>query len=334
MSILWCGGEDIDFGNGATVYVITGGGFRTDYARCGLASSGQGQAPSNSILKSTTFQGGAVTDAWLHFHLGNSIAANTNIMFCGFTNSSKASGDGLYVGVGSTTTKIRLITWNSSSQAQLAIESGNSIGNSTPHDIDIQVMSYGASATVNVYVDHSLVITFTGDVRISSLTNLDQIGIAGEGHDHRNVISEVIISTVDTRSNSLVTHYPNGTGNANQWAGAYTDIDESTLSDTDLIYTNTNAQGVQLGLSNLPSGTFAIRGAKAIARCEKTSDASVTQLKIGVRSGTTTDVDAGRVVATDTFTSYDRVMDVNPITSSAFTQAEIDALQIAFESLT
>ena len=62
MSILWCGGEDIDFPNGNAVSVTNNSGFwsRSGYTRCSLSSSG-------GISKSTYFPGGPVTSAWITF---------------------------------------------------------------------------------------------------------------------------------------------------------------------------------------------------------------------------------------------------------------------------
>jgi hypothetical protein len=57
MAILWVGGEDIDFPNGAAPVVsTTSTTFRSGWARCSV-----GPNSSSNLMKSTVFPGGAIT---------------------------------------------------------------------------------------------------------------------------------------------------------------------------------------------------------------------------------------------------------------------------------
>lgn len=331
MNIYWCGGEDIDFPNGTTVYTRTdAAAFRSGYARAALSSSAQGVAPSNNVIVGSTFPVGAITSGWLQFRMTSTNTENTNIKMCGFTKSGKASGEGLYVGLGNPATKIRLITWNGSNQTQLAVESGTSISaGGDIYLITMEVIDYGASATVRVYVNSNMVIEYTGDVRISSITDIDRVGISGEGNKYRHVMSEIIVADSDTRTLSLVTLFPNAAGDTNDWTGAYTDIDEGTISDADAVYVDSAAQDAQFNLSGTPAGTFSVDAIKVVARNCKTGDAAVGTLHLGVKSNGTVDVDDGHASATAWGTSEWLTPTVN---EAQLTTALLDALQLNLRS--
>ncbi len=326
-NILWCGGEDIDFPNGVAVkhsahYV---------YGRESLA------AVDSSITGTTqytcigaSFPGGAVTSCWLRFLLYCTASSiDSNWLLAGLTVTGKSGGDGLYVSVGSPSSKLRLVTWNGSSQTQLAIESGSSIGSLGFYSISMQVISYGASATVNVYVGSNLVITYTGDIRISSMTNVDRVGFTGNYYAARVVMSEFIVSDSDTRNMSLATLPPNAAGDANAWTGAYTDIDETTVSDADLVYTNAAANDAQFNLADSPAGTWVVLATKISARATKSSDAAIGTLKLGFKSGGTVDVDAGQALTTS-WATYERL--TATINGATPTTSDLTALQLNLRS--
>jgi hypothetical protein len=224
---------------------------------------------------------------------------------------------------------VALIKYDGTTKTELAAEVGDSLTNITLHKLDMQLINYGATATVNVYVDGVLVITYTGDVTVSGVTALDSVflGVCSlNGAD----ISEIIVADEDTRNLSLVTMAPNGAGDTQDWTGAYTDIDEITLDDADLIYTDVAAKDQQCNLINIPSGSFACKAVKISARATKSVDASIGTLKLGIKSGTV-DVDAGHALTTG-WVTYERLMLVNPVGGLAFTVAELNALQGDFQS--
>src|SRR6266699_7117527 len=84
---------------------------------------------------------------------------------------------GLYVVFGAATTKLALYKYDGTTQTLLAAETGNSFTLSTLHRLDLQLVSYGASATVNVCFNGILVITFSGGTTVSGVTDLDSIFI-------------------------------------------------------------------------------------------------------------------------------------------------------------
>ena len=195
----------------------------------------------------------------------------------------------------------------------------------------MQVVDYGETGTVNIYTNGSLVISYTGDIRFGApAVHLDCVILGMQGNNFV-YLSEIIVSDTDTRNMSLVTLYPSAAGDVSDWTGAYTNIDELGIDDADLIYDNTDGHQAMFALSNLPAGSFSVLAVKESVRACRASDSTPTSLDIGIKSGATVDVDDNHALTT-TWTSYERLMLVNPVTGNAFTPTEIDGLQMVLES--
>jgi hypothetical protein len=254
MTILWFGGEDIDFPNGTPIAVRTASSpFRSGYARCGLNCG-----TSSTASRSLSFSGGAVTSAWLHFQAFVN-SATTTIPFAGLGLNSAGNG-GIFVGSSTTVAgKCALYKWDGTTLTQLATETGTSLpGSGAIIAIDVQISSYGASSTVNVYVNNNLVITFSGSTAISGISNLDCAAVwCNSGGNY--FASELIVADADTRSMSLVTMALNATGDANNWTtGTFASINPVTINDANVIATYSRlkenepmATGVNVSKGNL-----------------------------------------------------------------------------------
>lgn len=382
MSILWCGGEDIDFPNGSPPTVASP--YRTAYARCALYGTGGAVSPCRSV----TFS--AVTSFWVSAQIqftsiqnplpafgmmksgtfgglfvGSSTAAAGKLaLLTRLSNSSNWVGLTAYT-LGQTvldsTYHIQLVTtagtsgasapnWNQSGGTttdgsaiwqdtgyfirELAIEAGNSIAYPTDflYKFDMQVAAYGATAIVNVWLDGIPVIAFSGDATVPGLTSLDQVAFCGAG-GFVATISEVIVADADTRTFSLVTLAPAGAGTTHAWTGAYTDVNEVTINDATAVYTNTAAQTEEFTLTQLPAGTFTVEGVKLIARAAETAGATADKVAVGVLSEST--VEAGTPQAlTTAWVALESLLPTNPVTSAAWTQTDVNALQISLSSST
>lgn len=329
MAILWCGGEDIDFPNNGTAAVITSSStFRSGYARCSVDSS-------TNFATSNTFAGGAVTSFWATFRLGFTNVTPTNLRMFGFTHSAATAGAGLWIGVSSPFGKTTLFKWDGTTQTTLASETGTSIINNGNNRIDVQVTSFGATATVNVYVAGVLVITFSGDVTVTGVTSIDSV-VLGQVGGTSGTTSEVMLANEDTRAwPGLLTLALTGAGTTDQWTGLFSTINGTTFSDTSPNYTNVTAQDQQFNVTDPPSGAFAIKGVKITARMAKSASGAVSQVKLGYNSGGTVAFGTGATKApTTAYATYEQLDVTNPVTGNAFSQSEITALQLDMQSLT
>ena len=326
MAILWCGGEDIDFPNGNTPNVdTTAGHFNSGYGRCAL------NATFNQTVKSTVFPGGAITTCWFSFYA----FPFSNTVVCQRQIALGLSGgvSGLYIGSDSATaSRIAICKFDGTTTTQLAAETGNSIPNITLMRVDLNMVSFGATCVVTLYVNGTQVINATVNTLVTGVTNLDSVFLA------RNVnaslqwnCSEIIVADEDSRSFRLVTMAPNAAGTTSQWTGAFTNVNPVTINDANADFTNTAAQDQQYNLIDLPAGSFAVKACKLAARAMHTSGSVATGVQLGVNSGGTVNVGTTQVLTT-AFATYERWMPTNPVTATAWAQSDMNPLQIDIRS--
>lgn len=332
MSILWCGGEDIDFPNGNAVAAFTNSGFfRSGYARCGVHGNTSGGLGAWSL----PFSGGAITSAWVSAYVQYNNSGQNSIRFVGLVNSASGNNSGVWFGNGVSGTnpdrRVALLTYNGTTLTQLAMGSSDIFtGGMILARIDMQLTNYGSSSTVNIYVNGTLYLTYSGSTAVSGISSLDTVGLYCNG-GNSCVASEIIVSTTDTRAMSLLTMAPNGAGTTDSWTGTYTSVNPVAINDANSVYTNTATQDEQFTLIGTPAGAFSVQAVKIAARASYTSGAAVSNIALGVNSGGTVNPGSPQALA-NAYTTYERLMATNPVSSAAWTASDLNALQSNFRS--
>lgn len=317
MGIIWCGGEDIDFPIGVKPLTNTSD-YRSEYARCSLY--GGNFATSNSFA--------TITSGWFSFHARTSSGTTSSFdcLMAGITIGGSA--DGFWIRKSSGKVELRNIV--SGVNSIIATEEGTSLVTAGINKFDMQFV-YGESGSIKVYLDTVLVIDYSGDTRISAASGFSSVSVHGHSASSSGSLSELIVADEDTRLMSLVTLAPNGAGDVNDFTGAYTDVDETSIDRADTIHTATAGDVFTCALSDLPSGSFAVKAVNVVADAV---DASAgLDLKLGVRSGATTSTGTA-IPLSGAWETKSRLMNTNPVTSAAWTPTEVDALQLAIETVT
>jgi len=327
MAILWCGGEDIDFPNGSAVSITTTGTyFRSAYSRCAICANSEG-----TTSKSKPFSGGAVTSAWLSSQIYH-VSPGYDVT-CGIGLGLSTLNSGLFFGA----TKggyATIYKRNDVTETLLATSSSLVFGaDTTVKKVDFHVSGYGATATVNVYIAGVLAVTYTGDVTVTGMTNFDSVYISRQHNLGIFQCSEIAVSSTDTRNMiGLKTLAPTADGTTTDWTGDYSAVDEITISDADVDYSDTNAQDQEFAISDLPAGTFTIPACKIAVRTTKSEDASIGNIALGWLSGTVA-VGSNQALTT-AWATYEELDTVNPVTSNPWLQSEMNDLQINLRSAT
>lgn len=337
MGVLWCGQEDIDFPNGTGGASIVdqatasgGGTGRTGWTRTELRSSSFAHA-----VCSKPFPGGAITSGWFTFRT-NPSNPETNQLLAGLVSSSASYLKGLWVGFSSSSsTKLALFTFDDTTKTQLAAESGNSGPLTASTQIAVNIASFGATATITVYVAGVLIITFTGDVTLSSsISSVDSFAVmeTPTGGSTVGGISECIVSTDDVRAYlGLQTLALTGAGTLQDWSSpTYTNINGTKISDSTPTFSNTNNQEVEYNITDPASaGSYSVAAVKIAARAALSSTPAVTKLELGYDSGGTDGFGTGATkTLTPIYDTYEQLDTVNPVTAVAFVQSEMNALQL------
>ncbi|MGZ3747535.1 MAG: hypothetical protein ACXWRE_09195 [Pseudobdellovibrionaceae bacterium] len=322
-TILWVGGEDVDFPNGSQACNSNLAGWRSGYGRIAVYSCTNG-----SVAKGVPFAGGGVTSAWLSAQFRYWSEAGSSKFF-GFGISG--TDNGIFLGI-SAANAYKAAIWkhDGTTWTELASASNTTFSDGPNYKLDMQIVNYGANGTVNIYVNQgaSPIVTYTGDIRSSGATSFDSFYLAGGNSS--GPFSELIASTTDTRLLSLVTLQPNAAGDTTQWSGAYTDIDEALTDDSDNVATATSGNNFQCNLSNLPTGNFSIQAVKVAARATKTPTGA-TSISLGVKTNGSISVPTAAPLL-DVWGYIETFYPTNPVTSTSWTPTEINALQINIQA--
>ena len=336
MNILWAGGEDIDFqaiGN-YSVYT-TSGYFRSGWARCSIGSTGSGIAAHGN-----PFSAGPQTSAWLtarSYLAGSSSFGGVSIPMVGL--GLYGTNNALVLGTSSSSaSKIALQTIANGVVAQLAAEGGNSLAAESSMKFDMQVTNYGATATVNVYVNGTLVINFTGNVAVAGMTDFDHVylGAGTLASGGQGQYSEFLVADSDTRALlGVQTLALNGAGTTTQWSNnTYTNINGISYSDANPTYVNTTAKDQEYTVTAPTPAVFSVIGVVQSARACIPSGSTPTALKLGYGSGGVGYFGTGASKSpTVGFADYQQIDQINPITSTTWVSADLAApLQLDMQS--
>jgi hypothetical protein len=303
MTPLFIGGEDIDFPAGSAAVADVGAGkFRSTWAQCCLRCAAGG------TIKSPVFDGGAVTSCWVTARLYSGANYSSNLAQLAFGIIKSATVKGIYVG-GTTANvpKLSLYKYDGTTITTLASEAGTSIGNATLYRLDMQIANFGSSATVNVYLDGALLITWTGDASLSGITDLDTVANTTPASSINGgfSISEVMVSASDIRNIlGIKTMALTSFGTTHAWTGAaFSDINAVSFVDTTPHNTNTVDQEQQFNVTDMPAGTFDPAAIKISARLALSAGSVPTKVALGYNNGGTVTVGPD-IPVTTAYASY------------------------------
>lgn len=261
-----------------------------------------------------------------------SIFTANHLLFClanGSTNRIR-----LRMSASTTTSTVVLEKFDGSSATTLAT-STNTLAGGTLYKMDVYC-NYAVSGNIKVYFNQNLYIDYTGDVTTSGVTTLDaaifSLGSSGAVSDWSEVI---VTNSEDTRPLGVKTLAPDAAGDTTAWtSGAYTDIDEVVATDLDIAVSDTAAQVLAVNCTGMPTGVsnLSVRAVKSVVLAARGASGP-SKIDIGLRQSSTNGFAASQTLDTG-YAAYSATWTTNPITSAAFTPAEITAIQLAYRSAT
>jgi len=186
---------------------------------------------------------------------------------------------------------------------------------------DLQVINYGSAATLNLYINGTFYVSYTGNVSLTGAANLDCVVAGFTNRFTSFYVSEVIVANESTLGfQGLATLAPNGNGATQQWSNpGYTNVNPTTINDANATYTNTVGQDEQLTTNNTPAGTYQIKAVKVIARAQATAGSTATGLKLGFNNTNNATVAEGGVHTLGSgFSPVEEYFTTDPTTGSAW----------------
>lgn len=321
MSIIWCGGEDMDFWGGANYpYISTDSKYRrTSYSRCSLYGDN---------LFCLTYPFSEVNDVWIssQVFLYNGTNSYHDALIFGLADSNNdATFNGF--GVRKTDGKMVLRKCVSGTWSTLATEAGTSMAFGSVKKIDLY-LKYAEEGIFRGYINRQLIVEYTGDLRITDCSGFKHLFLCSSTYSNYVQSSEFIVADEDTRSLNVKTLVPNAVGDVNDWNGSYTDIDEIDLSASDYIDSNIPNNVFTSNLTGLPtSSDWLVKAVRMSARTKGASSGQDTGVQIGIKTNNA--FHYGNTIESSEWKTEEIIYNENPETLNNFTSEEIDDLQFA-----
>lgn len=327
MGVLFAGGEDICFtpiGAGNVVGTTTTQ-RRTAFSRCTLGAAASSSANGDGWYGALSSASSLFWFTGRVYPLGgvNNLAGVKTLMFrSGSISRLELRCKTLNTG------DVGIYKVSAAGVATLMASASSNFVANTLRRIDIQI-NYSTSGFIRLYYDGALVAdTGTVDVTTDGATSLDGFVLGGFSASPTTIPghwSEIIVSTADTRSMSLLTVSPSAAGNSQTFdTNTVGNINEVTNSDSTIISSATANQLAQYtvatpGAIGNPSvnavslWTRAQRGATGPQNLQHSVRTSATDAFSGTKA---LDASMGQQVTT---------WDVNPVTGVYWTASEISA---------
>lgn len=215
------------------------------------------------------------------------------------------------------------------SRTVLASATAAVVSQDTLYRVDVELVVNDTTGKFNTYINGAAFVSFSGDTLVGSGTDIARVAFFS---DYDSAYwSAVIIADEDTRGMSFVQSKPSGAGGASDWTGAYTDIDETGYTDTDVLSASAAAKVSTFAMADLPSGYSTGYDVVATVLAGRMKAGASASIKAVYRVGSTnyTGADFGAGAA---FAGKQVIATVDPSTSAAWTVSGVNAAEFGFES--
>jgi len=222
-----------------------------------------------------------------------------------------------------------------------SLGTGGTISTGVNHLIEVRAVIHDTAGIFQVKVDGELVIDVsTVDTQISASATINQIrfGVTEYVSPTAGFIDNVIIDDSDWIGSTLIEVIsPTGAGNSTDWdasAGSnYECVDEIPVSDTDYVSTNVVDEVDLYALGDLTGDVAEVKCVQVQATVASEGAPTPTKLDVGIRTNSTDYFGTGQTPGTS-FDPITKLWEVNPNTTNAWTESEINALEAGIKAIT
>ena len=265
---------------------------------------------------------------WMNVHVKLTIAPNGDIAF--------VFGNGASINV--------WISWNASLKLICSINGGATqttngavIALGAWYFVQIRLYIHPTVGTVQVYIQGTLVYTFTGNTDRTSTGGVDRWSLFSGGpflYDNIILYNETgAAPNAKTPETRIFAELPTGAGATTAWtpsAGAnWQNVDEEP-NDGDTTYNSAAAAGLDdlyaFPASQVPAATTIYAVASEIVA--RKDDAGLNNIDTLIKSGATTYANGDTFGLTSTFQRFRSIMTTDPATGAAWTVSAANAAQL------
>jgi len=202
---------------------------------------------------------------------------------------------------------------------------------------DIHYKIHASLGEIHIYQDGTLAYTFTGDTSTNGSNAIRYVRFTG-GRATTKYVSEIVAATESTVGWKVSNLAPiTGTQDFSAWTGDYSYIDEYNYQEDGSVFANTADATSSFAIDDLDASLagMVVKAVVACARVLSTPGATTPNIDVGLSisstfySGGTTTLDP-----LDGATRVVNIFETNPATATAFTQSDVNGLQLALRAKT
>jgi hypothetical protein len=274
----------------------------------------------------------SVSTAWVHVYLYHEAAPASNVDYILIQNAAGTETE--YKIIHNTDSTWTIQRFKSAAFSSLGTTAAAVLVNAAAN-IDIEIVRHLTTGIFRIYKDGVQIFSFTGDTDTDS--TMGRIRFVGTTTNTREAnVSQVIVADENTIGWKLATLSPDGNGANTSWTNDYTAIDESVYNAGDFIETNTLNQLETSTVTNINAAysTYNVKAVVVAARASNDSGSAINDIQGVVRVGATNYTSANLALPKDGLEySVQTVFTNNPATATAWTQAEVNALEAGVKSV-
>ena len=358
-SILFAGQEDLSFTTFGMVVAATGvlqvdtttGRFRSGYARHALSmwlgGTNNGVPQNSQFLRTQSFSS---SNFWSTFRICAQSAVGNPISGAHFLRWVDSSSV-VRLRVRNTSTGTNTFVIEKVTAAGVATQlgsawiSGLTTNPNPPDKLDIFI-NYAVAGQITIYINAVQVYTYAGDVTTDSATTLAYFDIGGyytpanasNGQNLTQSVSEIIVSTIDTRNMNLVTQVSSAAGNTDTFtSGVYSNVNTNLTNYVTPDYSITAGQIQEYKVTPaIPTGNFSV--VSVVDHAMVTAGTSGPTHFEFVKRVSGADYTSSSIAAPAGWGLLVNNWDLNPATSAAWATTDLAAsstnFNLGYESVT
>lgn len=324
-TILWAGGEDLDFTTVGTVSPDqTVGRFRPAYARGAMMVAQDTASLQNAIKNIVTF--GPAQTLWFSAQgYGGNAGVGGNVYFA-LTDASNVQR--LQIVYLNASSFVRLQKVDGAGTATTLTTGSLIVATSLLKKIDIFINYSSGGGSFAYYENGTALASFSGNVTTDQQTGLTGFIAGNVVGNSTSWWSEMIVSTGDTRSMGLYTGYASGVGNTNTWtvnsaSSLWQAVNPWAVTDVGNIAVSTTSQLAEYTMSTLISGAFAVQAVISSVRALAGTSGTVQGFAHVVRTAAT-DYSSGTQQLLTSMSDYQNVWSGNPSTGANWQMSDLE----------
>ena len=210
--------------------------------------------------------------------------------------------------------------------------------NTITYRIEVYFKMDDSVGRVIVKVDDIIDIDFTGDTKPGADADFDRLGL-GTVFGANGYFDDVVLDDSGwVGITEIVGLKPSGAGNSTQWspsAGSnYQCVDEVPYNDADYVSETVAAQKDLFAIEDLASTPDAIKCVTVTGRVVKDGSPTPANVRLVTRTESTDYNGDDEAVPLNNPKFINKMWEINPNTTSAWTESDINALEIGIESRT